>query len=107
MNVWSSGNELATAALIARWTVLLTFAWLGHGALAQRNPRWRVALWRTVLVGLAGIGMLALVPPVLTVPVSPARPAIIAPTTVTQAQPALRELAPKADGPIARRRASG
>jgi beta-lactamase regulating signal transducer with metallopeptidase domain/protocatechuate 3,4-dioxygenase beta subunit len=51
--------------LVARWTVLLSLAWVAHAALAGRNPRWKVALWRAVAVGAAAIPVLACAPPVV------------------------------------------
>jgi hypothetical protein len=55
-------------ALAIKWTLVLVLAWLGHGLLARRNPRWRVALWRTVLVGLGAVAILAGVPPIVAYP---------------------------------------
>lgn len=40
-------------AVLLKATVLLAFAWFLHAALRGRNPRWRVLLWRTILVALA------------------------------------------------------
>jgi hypothetical protein len=53
-------------AVIARWTAVLALAWLGHGMLARRNPRWRVALWRTTVAGIALVAVLSAVPPFMT-----------------------------------------
>jgi beta-lactamase regulating signal transducer with metallopeptidase domain/thiol-disulfide isomerase/thioredoxin len=52
--------------LIAKWSAVLALAWLAHGMLAGRNPRWRVALWRSAIVGLALVSVLSLVPPIVT-----------------------------------------
>ena len=52
--------------LIVKWTAVLALAWLAHGMLAGRNPRWRVALWRSAIVGLALVALLSLVPPIVT-----------------------------------------
>jgi peroxiredoxin len=41
--------------LAGRWTALLILAWVVHAALAGRNPRWRVLLWRSAAVGLATV----------------------------------------------------
>ena len=49
-------------SLVVRWTALLALGWATHAALAWRNPRWRVALWRTVAVGVAAIPILTGVP---------------------------------------------
>ncbi len=71
MNAWWIFGEFAVAALVARWTALLAVAWLAHCVQSGRNPRWRVALWRATVVGIAGVGALTFAPPVLTVPVVP------------------------------------
>ena len=52
--------------LIVKWTAVLALAWLAHGMLAGRNPRWRVALWRSAIVGLALVAVLSLAPPIVT-----------------------------------------
>src|SRR5260370_8450261 len=52
--------------LILKWTAVLALAWLAHGSLARRNPRWRVALWRLAIVGLAGVMVLSTAPPIVT-----------------------------------------
>src|SRR5271166_4897852 len=49
-------------SLVARWTVLLALAWVAQAALAGRNPRWKVALWRAVAIGVAVIPTLACAP---------------------------------------------
>ena len=41
------------AVLLSKITVFLAIAWLVHFTLARANPRWRVLLWRGVVVGLA------------------------------------------------------
>src|SRR4051812_6408431 len=87
MSVWSVLNESVAAALVARWTALLTLAWLGHWALGGRNPRWRVGLWRAAVVGLAVIGLLTFVPPVLTIPVAPAVERVLVPSNIVLSTP--------------------
>jgi len=47
----SSLPEFAT--FLSKVTLLLTIAWLSYFVLARANPRWRVLLWRGVVVGLA------------------------------------------------------
>ena len=42
----------AVESLLLRATLLLAGAWLAHGLLRWSNPRWRLLLWRTVMVGL-------------------------------------------------------
>jgi len=53
-------------SLAGRWTALLTLAWVAHLALAKRDPRWRVLVWRSAAVGLATIVILTAVPPIVT-----------------------------------------
>ena len=53
-------------SLAGRWTALLILAWGVHVALAGRNPRWRVLLWRSAAVGLATIVLLTVGPPIVT-----------------------------------------
>ncbi len=53
-------------SLAGRWTALLILAWGVHVALAGRNPRWRVLLWRSAAVGLATIVLLTAAPPIVT-----------------------------------------
>jgi beta-lactamase regulating signal transducer with metallopeptidase domain len=74
----SSGFWDASIGLvvIAKWTVVLALAWLAHGMLARRNPRWRVALWRSAFVGLALVAVLSGVPPIVTYPLSPRDPSL-------------------------------
>ncbi|WP_165227814.1 M56 family metallopeptidase [Aquisphaera insulae] len=52
--------------VLAKATVLLVLAWAAHVMLLRCNPRWRVALWRSVLCGLAALPWLAMTPPILT-----------------------------------------
>ena len=67
-------NGSTGPVLIAKWTLLLALAWLAHAALAGRNPRWRVALWRGAMLGVATIAVLAMVPPIVSVPIVPDGP---------------------------------
>src|SRR4051794_30197689 len=68
-------------SLVARWTVLLSLAWAAHAALAGRNPRWRVALWRAVAIGAAAVPFLACSSPVIRWPLPDAGRAPIPPVT--------------------------
>ncbi len=67
-------NGSTGLVLIAKWTLLLALAWLAHAALAGRNPRWRVALWRGAMLGVATIAVLATAPPIVSVPIVPDGP---------------------------------
>lgn len=108
MSAWSVLNELAAAALIARWTALLALAWFGHRALAGRNPRWRVALWRAAVVGLAGVGLLTLAPPVLTIPVVPAAGTVVfVPSDMAPPMARLEDTSLGSTAPPSRRQDSG
>ena len=51
--------------LVVKWTAVLAMAWLVHGMLAGRNPRWRVTLWRTTVVGIALVALLSSAPPIV------------------------------------------
>jgi beta-lactamase regulating signal transducer with metallopeptidase domain/thiol-disulfide isomerase/thioredoxin/protocatechuate 3,4-dioxygenase beta subunit len=53
-------------SLTGRSTALLIVAWLAHLALAKRDPRWRVLVWRSAAVGLATIVVLAAAPPIVS-----------------------------------------
>ena len=53
-------------SLAGRWTALLILAWGVHVALAGRNPRWRVLVWRSAAAGLATIVILTVAPPIVT-----------------------------------------
>jgi hypothetical protein len=57
--------------VIVKWTVVLTLAWVAHGLLARRNPRWRVALWRTAVVGLTLMAMRSVVRPLVSYRLGP------------------------------------
>ena len=54
---WDSLVQLSSmpdwAVLLSKATLVLAVAWLLHVALARANPRWRVLLWRGVVVAQA------------------------------------------------------
>ena len=64
--------------LVMKWTVVLAFAWLAHGMLGGRNPRWRVAVWRTTVVGIALVALVSSAPLIVKYRFTPARPATVA-----------------------------
>jgi hypothetical protein len=73
MSAFSIMSEAGVGSvLVAKWTLLLALAWLAHAALAGRNPRWRVALWRGAMLGVGLTAAMALIPPIVRVPVAPA-----------------------------------
>ena len=51
--------------LVVKWTAVFAMAWLVLGMLAGRNPRWRAALWRTTVVGIALVALLSSAPPIV------------------------------------------
>ena len=52
--------------LIVKLTIVLALAWVAHGMLMRRNPRWRIALWRSTVVGLAVMPVFSACPPIVT-----------------------------------------
>ncbi|MEN6627726.1 MAG: M56 family metallopeptidase [Candidatus Sumerlaeia bacterium] len=85
-------------SILLKASALLAFGWVMHAALMRANPRWRVLLWRGVLVGLAALPILSAI---VALPVSlreplppPAAPmelprvaAVAAPMIATEAAP--------------------
>ncbi len=67
--VLGSGEWLADLppglVLIVKATFILALAWLAALALRGRNPRWRVALWRTTTISLGLTLGLTLAPPLV------------------------------------------
>ncbi len=56
--------------LFLKITILLLIGWAGHLLLKNRNPRWRVILWRSVSVGIFILPIWSLAGPVFLVSVS-------------------------------------
>ncbi len=106
MSTQSILSELAVAPIIVRWTALLAFAWLAHVALAARNPRWRVALWRGAVAGVAGVAVLTLAPPVLTIPVIPAPASVVTQPDAVPPAPLPIDARPGPSAPISPRQDS-
>jgi beta-lactamase regulating signal transducer with metallopeptidase domain len=85
MNVtWIGFNAIAGwvdppmgLVLAAKWTVILGLAWLAHGILAGQNPRWRVTLWRGVMIGVVLIAVLSLAPPIVKYSLARRGPAVV------------------------------
>jgi beta-lactamase regulating signal transducer with metallopeptidase domain len=86
----------AGVVLIAKWSALLGLAWLAHRALAGRNPRWRVLLWRGSIAGVGLVAALAFVPPVVRWPVAPEARPIAGDLPRDEARPRPRPSAPVA-----------
>ncbi len=55
-----AGNPVLLALI--KWTALLGLGWIAHGLLRHAHPRWRLGLWRTLLVGGVLIGLSLFVP---------------------------------------------
>jgi beta-lactamase regulating signal transducer with metallopeptidase domain len=87
--------------LVAKWTLVLALAWMAHAALARRNPRWRVVLWRGAVLGVGLVGALAAVPPILRVSIAPDPQTILAERHERIAEPARAVPAPEAVGAVA------
>jgi beta-lactamase regulating signal transducer with metallopeptidase domain len=60
----------AWVLVLSKATLLLTISWLIHFTLARANPRWRVLLWRGVVVGLTLLFAWSIALPALEVSVS-------------------------------------
>ncbi len=58
--------------VLGKITLLLVVAWSGHAALARCNPRWRVLLWRSVMLGLILLPMSELLVPKWEIAISQA-----------------------------------
>ncbi len=57
---------------LLKMSLLLAMGWIVHFALGRRNPRWRVAVWRGVAVGVVVLPVLGLVLPEVRLGVVPA-----------------------------------
>jgi beta-lactamase regulating signal transducer with metallopeptidase domain/thiol-disulfide isomerase/thioredoxin len=68
-------QHAATVLLITKISVLLVSAWLLYFALARANPRWRVLVWRSSGVGIVLLTVLAVLPPIVEVPIMSPRKA--------------------------------
>lgn len=55
--------------ILAKMTILLLAGWTLHGLLRDRNPRWRVLLWRGVMIGLILLPVLEVALPAMRVEV--------------------------------------
>ena len=54
--------------LTVKLTVYLAVTWLAHAALSRRNPRWRVLLWRSSVVGFVVLAGFVYFPPIWSWP---------------------------------------
>jgi hypothetical protein len=81
-SIWSNfiaglAGDSVIFVLITKSVVVLAAAWLVNGMLAGRNPRWRVALWRTTIVGLTLVAFLSWAPPIVEYRIDPAASATV------------------------------
>ena len=68
------------ADALLKATLILALGWALHFALARRNPRWRLLLWRAVAVSVLLTPFLALLMPALKLSVPrPESPAFVMP----------------------------
>lgn len=58
------GHSMALPLL--KITLLLIVAWILHGLLRARNPRWRILLWRGVAIGTLAVLFLAFADPLIS-----------------------------------------
>ncbi|MDP2895077.1 MAG: M56 family metallopeptidase [bacterium] len=68
--------------LLLKVSGLLALGWIVHLIFRRRNPRWRVALWRGVAVGLTVLPLLGLALPELRLGILPAEEPEITPVLV-------------------------
>jgi len=82
--------------ILFKWTALLALGWGLHGALRQRHARWRLLLWRSLLVGGTLLPVLAFLPvPGFQIPVGDRELAPVESTPLlTPANPQNVRLAP-------------
>jgi beta-lactamase regulating signal transducer with metallopeptidase domain/peroxiredoxin len=79
--------------LVVKWMVVLAMAWLAHGMLSGRNPRWRVALWRATVVGVALVAFLSSAPPIVEYRFAPAGPSAVEVVRSVSTAPAAKDRA--------------
>jgi beta-lactamase regulating signal transducer with metallopeptidase domain/Leucine-rich repeat (LRR) protein len=78
-----------TLVVLLKMTVLLGAGWILHFALARRNRRWRVFVWRGVMAGLLLLPVAELVLPRLEVAVAPAPTVVESAPEVIPYEPAV------------------
>jgi len=79
LNLLDIESMSTTGVLLLKFTLVLIVAWLLQATLRRSNPRWRILVWRMSAIGLVGIALFSLRPPIFTIPVLPP------PATVTVA----------------------
>jgi len=76
--------------IVIKITLLLVLGWLIHFGLRRRNPRWRVVLWRGVILGVVALPMLGMVLPEFRLAILPLKEPEITPVLVTIQRGAVR-----------------
>src|SRR4051812_31709322 len=88
--------------VLLKITLILALGWLLHFALLRANPRWRVLLWRGVLLGVLAAPLIAIALPIIRIslPQAPAAPvqALPAPEMIN-APPLTEDFVPPARAP--------
>ena len=56
-------------AILLKVTVLLAVAWAVHLPLRQRNPHWRILLWRGAGMAVVAVPLLAYLTPAISISV--------------------------------------
>jgi len=91
MNEWTAFllDPTPIPDVLIKITLVLLIGWALHFFLRGRNPRWRVLLWRSVVVGVIAIPLLVLIAPEFEIPVTVSeRPAsVVSQVIVGQAMP--------------------
>lgn len=71
LGVFGESRLVDTVFLLAKLTLLLATAWILQIPLRNRNPRWRVLIWRSTGTGVLVLASLALFPPFVKLGVLP------------------------------------
>jgi hypothetical protein len=70
MNTFLQWTASPLGGVLWKWTALLALGWAAHGCLRRSHPRWRLMLWRGILIfSLALPAMSFLSLPAVTIPV--------------------------------------
>ena len=70
MNTFLQWTTSPLGGVMWKWTALLALGWAAHGCLQRGHPRWRLMLWRGILIlslALPAVSFLSL--PAVTIPV--------------------------------------
>lgn len=76
-------------SVLWKWTLLLALGWAVHGCLRRAHPRWRLILWRSILIFSLALPLVCLLPlPALVIPLH--EPAVLTRTRPQTAPSALK-----------------